>query len=142
MGQGDKGEQGGKIDQYLFDSSAIIALFERKKLDKILRGWSLTLSLYELGNVLWKQVHLHRAVKLEEARLVLDALTSLHSVMKKAAEPNTLKTLETAVKEGLTYYDAAYIHAAEEKGLALVTEDEKLLEAAGKYVRAVKSSQL
>jgi predicted nucleic acid-binding protein len=46
------------------------------------------------------------------------------------------------VKEGLTYYDAAYIQAAEEKGLALVTEDEKLLEAAGKYVKAVKSSQL
>ncbi len=120
----------------------MIALLERKELDKLLRGMALTFSLYELGNVLWKQVYLHRTVKLEEARLVLDALTSLHSVMKKAADPNTLKTLETAVKEGLTYYDAAYIQAAAEKGLALVTEDKKLLEAAGKYVKAVKGSQL
>jgi hypothetical protein len=55
MGQSDKGEQGGKIDQYLFDSSAIIALFERKELDKLLLGWTLTLSLYELGNALWNR---------------------------------------------------------------------------------------
>ncbi len=119
----------------------MIALLERKELDKLLRGMALTFSLYELGNVLWKQVYLHRTVKLEETRLVLDALTSPHSVMK-SADPNTLKTLETAVKEGMTYYDAAYIQAAAEKGLALVTEDKKLLEAAGKYVKAVKGSQL
>ena len=118
-----------------------MALFERKELDRLLQGWTITLSLYELGNALWKQVY-QKVLSLEEATLVLDALTSVHSRMKKVCEPDPLKALEIAVREGLTYYDAAYIQAAVEKGMVLVTEDKKLLEAASKYVKAVKSGQL
>ena len=46
------------------------------------------------------------------------------------------------MKEGLTYYDAAYLQAAMEKGMTLVTDDERLKKVGGKYVRAVTSDGL
>jgi predicted nucleic acid-binding protein len=51
-------------------------------------------------------------------------------------------TLSIAHKERLTFYDASYIAAPESKEDALVTEDEKLRKAAGKFVRALAYTRL
>jgi predicted nucleic acid-binding protein len=51
-------------------------------------------------------------------------------------------TLNIAHKERLTLYDASYIAAPESKEDALVTEDEKLRKAAGKFGRALAYTRL
>jgi len=130
------------MSPFLFDSSAMIALCGRKELDELLQGWTVDLSFYELGNTVWKQVHLYRTLKMEEASLALDALISVFRKMKRVTEVDALKVLEVAEKEGLTYYDAAYLQAAVEKGMTLVTDDARLKEVGGKYVKAVTSNGL
>ena len=127
---------------FIFDSSAIINLCGDRKAEKLMDGWTLNLAIYELGNAVWKQVKIHKKITVEEANLVLDSLTEVFRRLRKPATENTLKTLEIAVKEDLTYYDASYISAALENDLTLVTDDDKLYRAGKKYVRTVKSNEL
>lgn len=126
----------------LFDSSAIINLCGEKRIDKLFEGWTLNLAFYELGNAVWKQTYIHRTVTPEEAGKLLDALTEVFINMKKPEKENGLGTLKIAVREGLTYYDAAYIQAAVENKLTLVTDDEKLYRVAKKFVKTMKSNEL
>ncbi len=44
----------------LFDASAIINLCGKKKLDKLLEGWTLNLAFYEIVNAVWKQVYIYK----------------------------------------------------------------------------------
>ncbi len=58
-----------------------------------------------------------------------------------SVEEEGREILRLAEREGLTYYDASYLYMAIKCKLALVTDDEKLLEKAKKYVEAFKSAQ-
>ncbi|MEM3792296.1 MAG: type II toxin-antitoxin system VapC family toxin, partial [Candidatus Bathyarchaeia archaeon] len=78
----------------------------------------------------------------EEASKLLDTLTEVFINMKKPEKENGLETLKIAVREGLTYYDAAYIQAAVENKLTLVTDDEMLYRVAKKFVKTMKSNEL
>ena len=127
---------------FIFDSSAIINLCGDRKTEKLLDGWTLNLAIYELGNAVWKQVKVHKKITVEEANLILDSLTEVFRRLRKPTAEKPLKTLEIAVKEGLTYYDASYISAAVENNLTLVTDDEKLYEAGKRYARTIKSNEL
>jgi len=127
---------------YLYDSSAIINLCGEGKTERLLEGWTLNLAIYELGNAVWKQARIHRRITLEEAYLILDTLTEVFRRLRKPEDEAPLRTLEMAVREGLTYYDAAYISAAIEKGLILVTDDERLYEVGRRYVKTLKSDEL
>lgn len=127
---------------YLYDSSAIINLCGEGKTERLLEGWTLNLAFYELGNAVWKQARIHRRITLEEAYLILDSLTEVFRRLRKPEDEDPLRTLEMAVREGLTYYDAAYISAAIEKGLILVTDDERLYEVGRRYVKTLKSDEL
>ena len=127
---------------FLFDSSAIINLCGERKTEKLLEGWTLNLARYELGNAVWKQVKVNEKITVEEANLVLDPLIEVFTRLKKPASENHLKTLEIAVKENLTYYDASYISAAVENNLTLVTDDDKLYKTSKKYVKTLKSNEL
>ncbi|MGQ9469722.1 MAG: type II toxin-antitoxin system VapC family toxin [Nitrososphaerales archaeon] len=126
----------------LFDSSAIINLCGERKIDRLLEGWTLNLAFYELGNAVWKQVHIQKGMTMDEANMVLDSLIEIFRRMKKPKKEDALKTLEIAIKESLTYYDAAYINAAIENSLTLVTDDEKLYKISKKYVKTAKSDEL
>ncbi|MEM2240272.1 MAG: type II toxin-antitoxin system VapC family toxin [Candidatus Bathyarchaeia archaeon] len=126
----------------LFDSSAIINLCGEKRIDKLFEGWTLNLAFYELGNAVWKQTYIHRTITPEEASKLLDTLTEVFINMKKPEKENGLETLKIAVREGLTYYDAAYIQAAVENKLTLVTDDEMLYRVAKKFVKTMKSNEL
>ncbi|MEM2995372.1 MAG: type II toxin-antitoxin system VapC family toxin [Candidatus Bathyarchaeia archaeon] len=126
----------------LFDASAIINLCGEKKLDKLLEGWTINLAFYELGNAVWKQVHIYRAFSNSEANTILDSLTEVFMKLKKPEKENVLEILKIAVREGLTYYDAAYIQASIENGLTLVTDDEELHRVSKKYVKVITSDEL
>jgi predicted nucleic acid-binding protein len=51
-------------------------------------------------------------------------------------------TLKMVHKENLTFYDASFIKAAESMGAVLVTDDEKLKEAARKFVKTITYEEL
>jgi predicted nucleic acid-binding protein len=125
----------------LFDSSAIITLCGEKRINKLLEGWTLNLAFYELGNAVWKQVYIYKVIDTNEANIILDSLTEVFMKLKKPEKENSLEILKIAAKEGLTYYDAAYIQAAIENKLTLVTDDEQLYKASKKYVKAVTSDE-
>ena len=59
-------------------------------------------------------------------KLVKVLAKSLALIEKYTISGLEVKVLELALKEGLTIYDAAYLSIALEKGLILVTDDEKL----------------
>ncbi len=46
------------------------------------------------------------------------------------------------MKEHLTIYDAAYLYLAIRNKLILVTDDQKLIQIASKYVKVMKSNEL
>ena len=130
------------MNRYFFDSSAIIALVERNKPDELLDGWTIDLAFYELGNAVWKQVHLYNTLSIDDAKIALDALISVFKRMHRFQEIGPLSVLRVAAKEGLTYYDAAYLQAAADKKLPLVTDDKKLRRIGSKYVNTITSREL
>ena len=140
MGQSYKRKQ--RTAMNLFDSSAIINLCGEKKIDKLLEGWTLNLTLYELGNAVWKQVNIHKTITTDEANIVFDPLIEIFRRLKKPETEDALKILKIAVKESLTYYDASYIHTAMEKGLTLITDDKQLYKTSKKYIKTITSDEL
>lgn len=105
------------------------------------RIFALDLTLYEVGNSLWKLVTLQNALELSDAEDILYALKSLvrKNMIKIIGfdELNTTRVLQIAVSEKLTFYDASYLAASEAVRAALVTEDMELREKAGKYIEVV-----
>ena len=128
--------------KHLFDSSSIINLCSERKIERLLEGCTLNLAFYELGNAVWKQVHLHKALTQEEGSEALAALTEVYGQMRELQVEDASSILKIAVEEGLTYYDASYIHAAIKNDAVLVTDDKKLQTAASKYVETATSDEL
>lgn len=126
----------------LFDSSAIINLCAEKKIDTLLEGWTLNLAFYELGNAVWKQVHIHKTITSDEANTILSLLTEIFRKLKKPETEKALEILKIATKESVTYYDASYIQAAIENSLTLVTDDKQLHTMSSKYIKTVTSDKL
>lgn len=73
-----------------------------------------------------------RLFNLEELKMAAISLSSygieLYSLRGKLAQ----KTMEIAVRKGITVYDAAYIALAQELNTNLYTADEKLIRKTGK----------
>jgi len=126
----------------LFDSSSIINLCAKKRLDKLIQGSTLSLAFYEVGNAVWKQVHLKRSLTREEGGKALSTLVEVLKRMNVVLIEDGSAVLSIAVEEGLTYYDASYIHAAYRNGLTLITDDERLGSIAKKYVQTATSSDI
>jgi len=126
----------------LFDSSAIINLCGERKLDRFEGAYTLNLAFYEVGNAVWKQVHVYKTLTMEEGCTVLDSLTELVKILKKVEARRVSEVLRIAVEEDLTYYDASYLQASIENSLTLVTDDEKLHAAGKKYVETAKNDEL
>jgi len=125
-----------------FDSSAIINLCGERKIDPLLEGKTLSLAFYEVGNAVWRQVHVHKSITREEGDLVLDSLMEVVRRMEKIEVEKPLEILRIAVEENLTYYDASYLQAAIEKDLTLITDDKKLYVAGKKYIETLKSDEI
>jgi predicted nucleic acid-binding protein len=136
---GEEGEVG-----FVLDASAIGALLERMK-DKGLiyfkGSFILDLTLYELGNIIWKACSLRRVISEEEA---LEGAKDLAKVLELARrvqlkEEDVEEVMRLALSLGLTFYDASYLYLAKSKDYVLVTEDEDLLkQAATAGVRAIR----
>jgi len=128
--------------KHLFDTSAIINLCSEQKIERLLEGCTLNLAFYEIGNAVWKQTHLQKTLTLEEGKEALAALTEVYQQMRKVTFKDLSSLLTISVEDGLTYYDASYLHAAIENNAVLVTDDRKLNTAARKYMETMTSEEL
>ncbi|MCD6536050.1 MAG: type II toxin-antitoxin system VapC family toxin [Thaumarchaeota archaeon] len=116
--------------KYLFDASALLNLVRRLGEDslKILRGnYILTLTIYEIGNALWRETRLLKKLTADEAEEIMKAVVALTKFMHVIEPEEPIEVLRTSNKIETTFYDAAYMVVALRAGLMLVTDDKKLV---------------
>ena len=122
----------------LFDASAIILLTKNhphEAPELLKHEHLLDLTLYELGNAIWKINKLlkngdkNTALESTEHVIHLTALMNKHEIKNKQTY---LSIMENASQYNLTYYDSAYLTTAQQHKLTLVTEDKQLEKAARK----------
>ncbi|AWR95583.1 type II toxin-antitoxin system VapC family toxin [Acidianus brierleyi] len=117
-----------KDNEFLFDASALYSLLDYSDKLDFKRSHILTLTLYEVGNAIWKEYYLHKKVK--------DPITLSTLFYKFMTKFNVIGNLlfegvmKIAVEEGLSYYDASYVYAAKSLGLVLVSNDKDLIRKA------------
>lgn len=129
----------------LFDASALINIMVGKGSEalKVLSGQSiLDLTIYEVGNSIWRLSYIEKKISNEQACAFLDAFLLLLQHMKII----NINGMEKSVKEfsmenGLTFYDASYLIVSKTHDLILVTDDRTLSKIASKHTK-VESSDL
>ncbi len=114
----------------LYDTSALLNLMLNKgsrSLSILSEQAVLDLTMYELGNSVWKLSYLQKKITKNEA------CTLLHASLKTISNMTILniKDLEDDVKElaikvGQSFYDSSYLTLAKKYNLELVTDDKKL----------------
>ncbi len=129
------------MKEYLIDTSALYPLVLRLRhrvaeYSGVLRALDLT--LYEVGNVVWKE---YRSGRIRDLGAVLSMFSEVLSWIEvDEVGPGDLgEVARLAVDRGVTFYDASYIYVAERRGYELVTLDSDVLE---KCVRAVTLEQM
>jgi len=132
--------------KYLLDASALLPLVTRRGKQLIIEASrenlvTTDLAVYEACNSLWKLATLLKLISLGDAVDVANVLKELtiRNVIEliDCTKLDFSLTLRMACKENLTFYDASFIKTAESIGAVLVTEDEKLEEAARKSAKTM-----
>jgi predicted nucleic acid-binding protein len=114
--------------KYLLDAPALYPLV--LKLGERILSYSnlfaiLDLTVYEVGNAIWKE---YRKGRIKDPVLISRMFEEVIGDMKRLSmDVDVSGVQEVAVKESLTFYDAAYVYVARKHGLKLVTEDKMLL---------------
>jgi len=111
----------------------------------VVRGhFVLDLTSYEAGNTLWRLSVLQNKLTIEAVDSTLGVLTKLMEQTKEMNVRNMdlVSIMNVARNERTTFYDSAYIAAAKDRKLTLVTDDGRLSKAASKYVEVRGSSEL
>lgn len=131
---------------YLLDASSLLNVIGRLGESALrgLRGCSiLDLTVYEVGNGVWSLVYLHREIDYEGGLKLMKAVVRLLAELRVIdIGEKVLEAYDLTIKEGLTFYDASYLVAAQSMGLTLVTDDAKLAEKAEKYLNVLSSKDL
>jgi predicted nucleic acid-binding protein len=111
----------------LFDASSLIELIKQGDgaATVAFDQYTLPLAFYEAGNSFWNDSAAQQLLSREDATAAVDYLASLREemVVVSLTEVGATMVFETAWDEGVTYYDAAYLAAAQELNATLVTED-------------------
>ncbi len=110
----------------IYDASSIYRAIEIGAFDRLPEGKTLDLAMYELGNVVWKDVARNKIASNEGIKLIrfISKVISLMDVLKIGMKSEVLKV---AIDNKLSYYDASYLFASISMKDVLVTEDKKLL---------------
>jgi len=130
----------------LFDASALVDLMldPTDVIPKVRGNSLLDLTFYEAGNVFWKSWRVRRSATFEEAQANVDLLPGLAEVMRVLRfDEIGLPRIHRAAREtGLSFYDSAYIAAAADRRLDLVTSDDRLRRGAKGNVRTLSPAEL
>jgi predicted nucleic acid-binding protein len=121
--------------QLLFDSNVIYKLIRelpQDAVEKLVKGTTIYLAYYELGNALWRECLLLKRISIGEAEKSVDLMYSILERMQVASldKETGSEILDTAYKLNLTFYDTAYLIEAKKGDKTLVTDDIKLAKAA------------
>jgi predicted nucleic acid-binding protein len=112
----------------LFDSSAIFRAIKENKIEFLAGNYTLELTRYELGNIIWKDCVLHAKVSEQEAKMLATSIKHTLTIMNvMEITDSEEEILETAIKLKITFYDASYVYFAKIKELKLITEDLRLI---------------
>ncbi len=122
---------------YLFDASALLSsvrLYNDAIIDFIERNecYALTLTRYEVGNTLWKEVNLIKRIEVNQVIKVfnfINSLLNLMSVIDITSYERENDVLLMAIQMGLTFYDASYLFIAKNLKAILVTDDNDIIKA-------------
>ena len=115
--------------KYLFDVSALLNLVRRlgeESLKILEENYILTLTIYEVGNALWRETRLLRRLTIDEAEEVMRAIITLIKFMQVIGPQDPIEVLRISNEIEITFYDAAYVVTALRRGLILVTDDRRL----------------
>ena len=122
--------------KYLFDASALLNLVRRLEEEslKILEEYYiLTLTIYEVGNALWRETRLSRRLTMDEAEAIMRAIITLIKFMQVIELQDPIEVLRISNEIETIFYDAAYVVAALRRGLILVTDDRRLVARMERY---------
>lgn len=115
------------MPRYLLDASALYPLLlqlREKILDYASLFTVLDLTVYEVGNTVWKE---YQRGRVKNPYIVAKLFQEILSLMNVVSINGRLgDVLELAHRENLTFYDASYLYTATRMGLKLVTEDKAL----------------
>jgi predicted nucleic acid-binding protein len=119
---------------YLFDTSAIINLIQKKKKDAagILKGQCTSdLAYYEAGNVIWK-LHHRKLLTAKECKEILGDIRGIWEQMQviSYSTMHMISIFEIALAQKLSFYDASYLFYRQHLDAFFITDDEKLHDAA------------
>lgn len=117
-------------DNYLFDTSAlypfIIELLKGNiSFNFLSKIYILDLTVYEIGNALWKDSKIHKTIK--DPLLTMQNFLKIIDKLNLVTDIDYVNVLKIALERDLTFYDSAYVYVAEEKDFTLVTYDKELL---------------
>ncbi|BBG27916.1 type II toxin-antitoxin system VapC family toxin [Sulfuracidifex tepidarius] len=113
---------------YVFDSSSIYVLLNRGEIGLLGGNYTSLLAKFELGNIVWKEVFLHKRISKEEGAILTSFVSKVLSNMN-LEDVDCKEVEEIAVDYGITFYDASYTWLTKTLNLPLVTEDVKLKKA-------------
>jgi len=127
--------------KYLFDASAFLELVRRKRL--VANNYILDLTIYEIGDAIWKEVILFKALSQDEAIEFMKNMANIINKMNVIHIKEDLdEIMKIAIQEKLTFYDAYYLYSARKNKLILVTNDKKLYNAAKNKIQVLNSYDL
>ncbi|XHH08429.1 MAG: type II toxin-antitoxin system VapC family toxin [Candidatus Bathyarchaeia archaeon] len=136
------------MKQYLLDASAFILLIKKANaqttFQHLQNSLILDLTVYEVGNALWKESTLAKYLTKEEAKTLEKVAQIILSRTDKILNQDVTfqHIMEIAKTENLSFYDSSYIYFAKQKNIKLITEDPTLKETAQKYVQAQTTTAL
>ncbi len=117
--------------EYLLDTSALYPLAKswRHAYDIVSRSAVLDLTLYEVGNAVWKEYVLGLLANYKKVVENLTQVLQLMTIIRIA--PRDIPYIEElALRHKLTFYDASYVYYARKLGLKLLTNDSEILSKA------------
>lgn len=134
---------------YLLDSSAIAVILKRlrERSVEILEGqFTLDLTRYELGNVIWKQCALEDLISPDKAAERVGDIAGILEITKNKSirsSEDLRGVMKLATELKITFYDASYLYTAKSNEAILVTEDRELSEKAKHAsIKAITVTQL
>ena len=80
------------------------------------------------GNALWKEATLLKTITVDDALNLLRHISKIYEILSIITPKNQFLTLKVASTLETTYYDSAYIIAAAENNLTLVTDDKNFID--------------
>jgi len=121
---------------YVLDSSAIAIILRRLREEsiEILKDqFTLDLTRYELGNVIWKECALRGLISPEKAVEKAGDISRILEITKNErikSSGDIRGVMNLAIELKITFYDASYLYTAKSKKAILITEDRELADKA------------